>query len=66
MVSAQIFIEGGGDGQLHERTFRKVWCSPPYDKGKVSFDLLAKLNSSCVEAACPHAKELLSRLRTLS
>lgn len=41
-------------------------CSPPYEKGRVSFDLLAKLNSSCVEAACPHAKELLSRLRTLS
>ena len=25
MVSAQIFIEGGGDGQLHERSFRKAW-----------------------------------------
>ena len=25
MVSALIFIEGGGDGQLHERSFRKAW-----------------------------------------
>ena len=24
MVSALIFIEGGGDGQLHERSFRKA------------------------------------------
>ena len=26
MVSALIFIEGGGDGQLHERSFRKACC----------------------------------------
>ena len=25
MVSAQIFIEGGGEGQLHEQRFRKAW-----------------------------------------
>ena len=25
MVSPQIVIEGGGDGQLHERDFRKAW-----------------------------------------
>ena len=25
MVSAQIFVEGGGDGQLQERSFRKAW-----------------------------------------
>lgn len=41
-------------------------CSTPYEKGKVSFDLLTKLNSNRVETACPHAKELLDRLRTLS
>ena len=40
-------------------------CSSPYEKGKVSFDLLAKLNSSRVEIECPHAKELLDRLRGL-
>ena len=40
-------------------------CSSPYEKGKVSFDLLAKLNPSRVEIACPHAKELLDRLRRL-
>ena len=41
-------------------------CSTPYEKGKVSFDLLAKLNSNRVETACPHAKELLDRLRNRS
>ena len=41
-------------------------CPMPYEKGKVSFDLLAKLNSSRVEIECPHAKELLDRLRNLS
>lgn len=41
-------------------------CSSPYKKGKVSFDLLAKLNPSRVETECPHAKELLDRLRGLS
>ena len=41
-------------------------CSTPYEKGKVSFDVLAKLNSSRVEIECPHAKELLNRLRSLS
>ena len=43
-----------------------VRCSSPYEKGKVSFDLLAKLNPGRVEIACPHAKELLDRLRNLS
>ena len=41
-------------------------CPMPYEKGIVSFDLLAKLNSSRVETECPHAKELLDRLRSLS
>ena len=41
-------------------------CSSRYDKGKVSFDLLAKLNPNRVEISCPHAKELLDRLRSLS
>lgn len=41
-------------------------CSSPYEKGKVSFELLAKLNPSRVETECPHAKELLERLRGLS
>ncbi len=36
-----------------------------YAKGKVSFALLAQINPALVEAACPHAKALLDRLRTL-
>ena len=39
-------------------------CSPPYNKGEVSFQLLAGINPGLVEAACPHAKRLLQRLRT--
>ena len=41
-------------------------CSISYEKGRVSFDLLAKLNANLVETACPHAKQLLDRLRRLS
>ena len=36
-----------------------------YAKGKVSFELLAKIDPALVEAACPHAKAFLNRLRTL-
>jgi hypothetical protein len=40
-------------------------CAKPYAKGKVSWELLAKLSPESVEAACPHAKQLLERLRTM-
>ena len=40
-------------------------CSNPYAKGKVSFELLEKINPTLVEDACPHAKALLDRLKTL-
>ncbi len=40
-------------------------CSSLYAKGKVSFELLEKIDPARVEAACPHAKALLDRLRTL-
>ena len=48
-------------------TLRKATagCAKPYAKGRVSFDLLARIDPARVEAACPHAKALLSRLRTL-
>lgn len=36
-----------------------------YAKGKVSFELLAQIDPARVEAACPHAKAFLNRLRTL-
>ena len=40
-------------------------CSSPYAKGKVSFELLEKIDPGLVETACPHAKALLERLRRL-
>ncbi len=42
-----------------------VRCSKRYGKGEVSFELLAKLDPRKVEAACPHAKDFLQRLREL-
>ena len=41
-------------------------CATRYAKGKVSFELLAQVDPARVEAACPHAKALLNRLRTLA
>ena len=48
-------------------TLRKATtnCSNPYAKGKVSFQLLEKIDPALVETACPHAKALLDRLRNL-
>ena len=40
-------------------------CRKRYSKGRVSFELLAQIDSARVEAACPHAKALLNELRTL-
>jgi hypothetical protein len=40
-------------------------CKQPYKKGDVSFEILGRLDATKVEAACPHAKELLNRLRSL-
>jgi hypothetical protein len=36
-----------------------------YEKGTVSFRMLAKIDPDLVAAACPHAKELLDFLRSL-
>ena len=36
-----------------------------YTKGKLSFELLARISPSKAEAASPHAKRLFQRLRTL-
>lgn len=38
-------------------------CSSRYSKGKVSFELPARIDPALVEAACPHARALLDRLR---
>jgi hypothetical protein len=40
-------------------------CPKRYAKGKVSFELLGLLSPQKVEAACPHAKALLDRLRRM-
>ena len=40
-------------------------CRKRYSKGRVSFELLAQIDSARVAAACPHAKALLNELRTL-
>ena len=40
-------------------------CTNRYAKGKVSYELLGKINPALVETACPHAKLLLDRLRSL-
>ena len=46
-----------------------VRCKHPYKKetgsGEVSFKILCSLDPGKVEAACPHAKSLLDRLRSL-
>jgi hypothetical protein len=43
-----------------------VRCAKPYSKGKVSYELLGKLNPALVTAACPHASDLLTRLRAIA
>jgi hypothetical protein len=40
-------------------------CQKQYAKGKVSYELLGRLSPHQVEAACPHAKALLERLRRM-
>ena len=40
-------------------------CQNRYAKGRVSFAMLAQVDPARVEAACPHAKALLKRLREL-
>ncbi len=40
-------------------------CSKRYSKGKISFELLAQIDPALVEAACPHAKALLNRLKDM-
>lgn len=40
-------------------------CKKPYAKGRVSFELLARLDPKKVESQCSHAKALLDRLRTI-
>jgi len=40
-------------------------CQKRYAKGKISFELLGKLNPALVETACPHARDLLDRLRNV-
>ncbi len=50
---------------LNSLTRATALCSKRYSKGKVSFELLAQIDPTLVEAACPHANALLDRLRNL-
>ena len=47
-------------GALRNATER---CPKRYAKGRVSFELLAQVDPARVEASCPHANALLTRLR---
>ena len=38
-------------------------CRKRYAKGRVSFELLARIDPALVEKACPHARSFLDRLR---
>lgn len=40
-------------------------CSPQYSKGRVSFELLERLDPSKVLSRCPHAKKLVDYLLSL-
>ena len=40
-------------------------CPKRYEKGKASFELLAKIDPGRVAQACPHAKDLIDRLDML-
>ena len=40
-------------------------CTKRYEKGRISFELLARVDPVLIQNACPHARALLSRLRTL-
>ena len=40
-------------------------CSKQYKKGRISFELLAKINPGRVMRGCPHAKDLIERLKKL-
>ena len=40
-------------------------CQQQYQKGKISFQLLGEISPGLVAAACPHADQLLTYLRTL-
>jgi len=40
-------------------------CKTKYAKGRVSFELLSAINPGEVEQRCPHARQLLTRLRNL-
>jgi hypothetical protein len=97
MVTARLYIEGGGDSKEQAIRFRQGWndffaragvagktrvvrgdgrgqtfdrfatagCTKRYEKGRISFELLASVDPALIENACPHAGALMSRLRAL-
>ena len=57
-MTVTLYIEGGGDNRRLGAQFRECWTS-----FFVSFELLARVDPAFVEAACPHARALMDRLR---
>jgi len=62
LPSLEDILKEDALNKLRQATSR---CKPRYRKGKVSYDLLAKINPDTVAVACPHAKDLLNYLRSL-
>ena len=50
---------------LQSAQYRDRLVQKKYSKGKISFELLAHVDPVLVEAACPHAKALLEKLRAV-
>ncbi len=53
------------DKVLNALKMATAGCRKGYSKGRVSYELLGRLNPRRVEESCPHGKALLDRLRSL-
>ena len=66
VIPARPDLEGVSKADVVEALERATRsCRKSYAKGKVSFELLARIDPARVEEACPHARAFLDRLRAL-
>ena len=65
MLDAWPNLEDVPKDRVFDGLKRATAATTPYAKGKASFELLARLDPALVEAACPHAKVMLDRLRAV-